>query len=50
LNARTDDQTVDRHVLGCDLKPTAWCGTEIDTAASMLKEAVFFVELDELEG
>jgi len=46
----TNDQTLDRHGLGGDLHPRTGRGTQIDKTSRLLEEAIFLVQLDQLEG
>ena len=46
---RTDNNTVQGHILARDLQPTARSRTQIYTASCGLQKRVFLVELDELE-
>jgi hypothetical protein len=46
---RTDNKTIRRHILACNLQPTSWRGAKVDAAFCALEERVFLVELNELE-
>jgi len=46
----TDNQTLDGHHLGGDLKPSSGGCAQIDKDLGPLEEIVFFVQLDQLEG
>ena len=38
LSLHTDDNTVDRHVFACNLKPPSWRSAKINTASSRLQK------------
>ena len=48
-NPRTNDHTIHRHCLACNLEPTSRCGAEIYTTSRRFQERIFLIQLDQLE-